>query len=72
MRAWGWEDVAEIEVEAVKDEKAWHETVSGVLRMAEKVGLSWEEKLETFQQFAKRVRHAVDEKVTPIRKEMSI
>ena len=68
----GWEDQHEIEVDAVKDEKAWHETVSGVLRMAEKVGLSWEEKLETFQQFAKRVRHAVDEKVTPIRKEMSI
>jgi len=71
LRAWGWDDAPEIEVDQVKDEKAWHETVSGVQRMAEQMGLSWNERTETFQEFAKRVRHAVSEKVTPIRKEMS-
>ena len=71
LRAWGWEDVAEIELDAVDDGKAWHETVHGITDMGKSLGLEWQERLESFQAFAKRVRHAVTEKVTPIRKDMA-
>lgn len=71
LRAWGWHDVPEIEQLGVLNEKAWHETVSGVNAMAERLGLGWNERTETFQDFVKRVRHAVSEKVTPIRKEVA-
>lgn len=71
LRAWGWDDVPEIEQDAVDDGKAWHETVHGITDMGKSLGLEWQEKLESFQAFAKRVRHAVTEKVTPIRKDMA-
>ena len=71
LRAWGWHDAPEIEQDAVKDDRAWHETVSGVDRMASQLGITWNERTETYQDFVKRVRRAVSEKVTPIRKEVA-
>ena len=60
LRAEQWDDVQQVEVDAVKDGKAWHESTAGIERMASKLGIEWDARRETFQQFAKRVRDIVD------------
>ena len=63
LRSECWEDVHEVEVDRVRDGKAWHETVSGVERRAKQIGMEWNAREETFQQFARRVKAASDSEV---------
>jgi hypothetical protein len=66
LRGERWEDVHEIDLELVRDGKAWDETASGIEAQAEKLGIAWEAN-ESFQQFAARVRRAFNSlKVVPI------
>jgi hypothetical protein len=68
LRAERWEDVHEVEVDRVKDGKAWHESVGGIERRALELNMEWNAREETFQQFARRVKAASDsDNVVPIR-----
>lgn len=60
LRGERWDDVHEIDLAAVTNGKAWHETVAGIESKAKELGLSWNAKVETFQQFSLRVRDAVN------------
>lgn len=67
LRGERWEDVHEVELDMVKDGKAWHETVDGIEKRAKQLGMEWNTREETFQQFARRVKHASDaSNVVPI------
>ena len=67
LRAERWDDVHEVEVDRVKDGKAWHETVSGIEQRAKQLNMTWNAYEETFQQFARRVKAVSDsENVIPI------
>lgn len=69
LRAEQWDDVHEVEVDRVRDGKAWHETVSGIERRATQLGMEWNAREETFQQFARRVKVASDaDNVVPIQR----
>jgi hypothetical protein len=68
LRGERWEDVHEVEVDRVKDGKAWHETVQGIEARGAELGLYWSPNQETFQQFARRVKAISErENVVPIR-----
>ena len=72
LRGECWDDVHEVDLGLVKDGKAWHESVTGIEKQAEKLGMEWTGQYagrpETFQQFAQRVRAAFDEsKVVKLR-----
>lgn len=70
LRAERWEDVHEVEIDRVKDGKAWTETVSGIEARAKELGMHWDARQENFQQFARRVKAASDsENVIPINRE---
>ena len=69
LRAERWDDVHEVEIDRVKDGKAWWETVSGTEARARQLGMEWNAREETFQQFARRVRAASDaDNVVPIQR----
>ena len=60
LRGERWDDVHEVDMDAVKDGKAWQESVSGIETKGKELGLEWIAGSESFQQYAKRVRDAVD------------
>jgi hypothetical protein len=69
LRAEQWEDVHEVEVDRVRDGKAWHETVAGIERRAKDLNMEWNAREETFQQFAQRVKAVSDSgNVVPIQR----
>lgn len=69
LRAEGWDDVHEVEVDRVRDGKAWHETVQGIERRAKQLNMEWNAREETFQQFARRVKAASEsDNVVPIQR----
>jgi hypothetical protein len=74
LRAWGWCDVPEVDLKDVlPNGKLWWESVSGVEAKARELGITeWVGShggvLETWQQWAKRVREiAESNKVVPLR-----
>jgi hypothetical protein len=61
LRAWGWEDVPEVDMQGVVNGKMWWETVSGVEKKAKELGVpAWCDDRnyegETWQDWARRVR----------------
>lgn len=60
-----WEDSPDVEIERVKDGKAWHETVSGIEARAQELGIAWDPRIENFMQFKLRVMDAA-KNVIPI------
>ena len=73
LRAWGWEDVPEIELTAVRaDGKVWWQSVSGIEAKAQELGMECWNGLycgapESWQQWAARVRRAGGANVVQIR-----
>lgn len=73
LRAWGWEDVPEVDLKAVlPDGRCWWQSVSGIEAKGKALGMEWTGEYrglaETFQQFTKRLRALVDSgKVVPLR-----
>ena len=69
LRGERWDDVHEVEIDRVRDGKAWWETVNGIEKRATQLGMEWNAREETFQQFAHRVRQASDsENVIPMQR----
>jgi hypothetical protein len=69
LRAERWDDVHEVEVDRVRDGKAWHETVGGIEKRAKELNMEWNAREETFQQFARRVKAVSDSgNVVPIQR----
>lgn len=72
LRAWGWEDVPEVEIESVRaDGKVWWQSVSGIEAKAAELNLApWNGmfmgKPETWQQWAERVRRIAGVNVVPM------
>ena len=72
IRGERWDDVHEVEIDEVRDGKAWNESVTGVERMARELGMTWTGaddlgQPETWQQWARRVAAAFNaRKVVPI------
>jgi len=60
LRGERWEDVHEIDLAGVSDGKAWTETVAGIEKKARELGIEWNARSESFQDFAKRVKGAVE------------
>jgi hypothetical protein len=57
LRAEGWEDVAEVDI---VNGKFWWQTVTGVNKKAEELGMKWDAATETYQQFALRIKRFVE------------
>jgi hypothetical protein len=67
LRAECWEDVHDVEIDRVRDGKAWHESVHGIEKRARELNMEWNAREETFQQFARRVKAVSDSgNVVPI------
>ena len=60
LRGERWEDVHDVDLDGVEDGKAWNETVSGIEKKGRELQLEWNARVETFQQYAKRVKEAVE------------
>lgn len=72
LRAWGWDDVPEVEMADVVNGKMWWQTSSGTEAKAKELGIDpWNGRFngepESWQQWAKRVKaQAESSKVIPI------
>ncbi len=60
LRGERWEDTPEIELQGVVNGKMWWETTAGVDGKAKELGMAWDDKAETYQQFTRRVRKAAE------------
>lgn len=73
LRAWGWEDVPEVELLAVgQNGKCWWETVSGIEAKAKELGMpAWGEDRdydgESWQAWARRVKEKGRSNVIPLK-----
>lgn len=73
LRAWGWEDVPEVQINDVRDGKVWWQSVSGIDAKAAELGIDpWKGDYaglpETYQQYTKRVRAAAESNVVPLKR----
>jgi len=68
LRGERWEDSDEIELSGVVGGKMWFETTAGIDAKAKELGITWDDKAETYQEFSRRVRRAAESVVNaPLR-----
>ena len=63
LRAWGWADVAECDLDGVRGDAMWWTKASGIDAKAKELGLKWDAiGGETYQQFAALVKHEAEKR----------
>lgn len=65
LRAWGWEDVPQVDMSGLVNGKMWWETVTGIEKKADELGIKVED-YESWQHFKHGVFRAAGHNVRPI------
>jgi len=63
LRAEQWNDATEIELAQVADGKMWWETNQGIENKAKELGVGWDARSESYQQFVERLKSVANPNV---------